>query len=364
MSDQRPGITFNAEGVCRPCQVAEERKSIDWDARWKELVELCDKHRKSDGSYDSIITVSGGKDSHYQVYVMKELLGMHPLLLNIANYSNTETGRRNFENLGDAFNCDILSFNIRRKAARLFTRIAFERLGSPTLAWDRAVYAWPISMAFKLNIPLIVYGENISYEYGGSQGETPWAYEQINNEATRPLNPDEWISRSGGALTLHDFEFMKYPDPEMVKGILKPIYLSYFVKWDGKRNYELAKRWGFHHLGHEHKREGYIEDYDQIDTLGYLVHPWLKYPKYGHARATDVSCYWIRNGYITRDEGIEFVKAHDHELDQAVLDDFLAWTGYSHGEFWAIVDKFYNPELFEKVNGQWRLKHPIWAPGS
>jgi hypothetical protein len=55
----------------------------------------------------------------------------------------------------------------------------------------------------------------------------------------------------------------------------------------------------------EWNTEGVIEIYDQIDSLAYVVHPWLKYPKFGHARATDVSGYWIRNDCITREQGIQ-----------------------------------------------------------
>ncbi len=103
-----------------------------------------------------------------------------------------------------------------------------------------------------------------------------------------------------------------------------------------------------------------IEDYDQVDTIGYLVNAWLKYPKFGFARATDVSCYWIRSGKITREEGIKYVKEHDHKLDQKMLQDWLDFTGYKHREFWDIADKFYNRGIFEKVDGVWRLKNPIW----
>jgi len=327
------------------------------------LETICDIYRRKKHEYDCIVTVSGGKDSHYQVHIMKEKMGMNPLLLNIDNYSWTKTGDHNFYNISEAFGADIISLTINRRAAKIMTRAAFELYGAPTLLWDRAVYAWPITMALKLGIPLIVYGENISYEYGGKQAETPYAFEQIRNEATRPIDPTAW---KGYGLEPEDFAQIEYPSDEVIKRSgLTPIYLSYFVKWDGRRNMEVAKRHGFRTLGHEFTREGYIEDYDQIDTAGYLVHPWLKYPKYGHARATDVSCYWIRTLRISREEGVEYVKKHDHLLDQKCLDDFLAFTGYTDREFWAIVDKFYNPKLFDRTpDGLWKLKHGVWeVPG-
>jgi len=91
-----------------------------------------------------------------------------------------------------------------------------------------------------------------------------------------------------------------------------------------------------------------------------VVHPWLKYPKYGHARDTYIACNWIRNGYITRDEGIKLVKENDHKLDPKALDDFLRFTGYSDREFWEIVEKFWNKNIFERTDIGWKLKDPIW----
>jgi len=278
---------------------------------------------------------------------MKEKLGMHPLLLNIANYSYTRTGWDNFLNWSEVFNCDVISLFLRRKAAKELTRIAFEELGSPTLYWDRAVYSWPLNMAVKLNIPLVVYGENISYEYGGSQEESPYAYSQINNEATIPI-PEEW------GIDPHDLASLQYP--ENVEKLLTPIYLSYFVPWDGRNNAELMKKWGFKTLTHEWKRIGFCEDYDQIDSAAYLVHPLLKYPKYAHARVTDVTSLWVRQGYINKETGLKLIKEHDHLLDEKAVDDFCAFCGYTLREFYEIFDEWHNPDLFTKVNGLWKSK--------
>ena len=60
MPDTRPGITFNEEGVCSACINYENRKSIDYNIRHRELVKLCDKYRKAPGEgYDCMIAASG-----------------------------------------------------------------------------------------------------------------------------------------------------------------------------------------------------------------------------------------------------------------------------------------------------------------
>ena len=139
----------------------------------------------------------------------------------------------------------------------------------------------------------------------------------------------------------------------------KPGRPSYFIPWDGYRNYQIAKQYGFRDLTHEWHREGYIEDYDQIDSIAYLMNVWMKYPKFGFARVTDVVGYWIRSGKISREQGASLIKAHDHKLDQRVLDDFLKFTGYSDKELWDRVEKFWNRNLFTKESGTWVSKSVI-----
>jgi len=362
MPDTRPGIVFDEEGICRPCRVAEARKNIDWDVRFEELKKLCDKYRGKNGNYyDCIIAASGGKDSHFQIYVMKELMGMNPLLINVYNFSWTKTGLHNFDNMSDVFGCDTISLHLNRKIARKMLWKGLVKYGSPTWYWDRAVYVFPIRMGINLKIPLIVYGENVSYEYGGFQTEETYsAKDQINNDVAKSIDWDEWLDDD---ITMKGLNAIVYPsDEEIDEADLEPIYLSYFIKWEGYKNMEIAKKYGFKSLGDtgEWDREGYIEDFDQIDSMGYLVHPWLKYPKFGHCRATDVASYWIRTGRIKRDVAIKLVKEHDHKLDKKALKDFLDFVGHTEAEFWQEVEKFWNREIFYKENGKWKLKNPIW----
>ena len=82
----------------------------------------------------------------------------------------------------------------------------------------------------------------------------------------------------------------------------------------------------------------------------------MKYPKFGFARATDMVGYWIRSGRITRKEGAKLIKENDHKLDPKILEDFLRFSGYTHREFWDIVDRFWNREIFKRVDGKWKVK--------
>ena len=98
MPDTRPGITFNKEGICSACTHYEKRTEIDWNQRWEEFEKICDKYRgiNGPGEYDCAIAVSGGKDSHYQVHILKEVMGMNPILFCVEdNFPMTEAGIHN-----------------------------------------------------------------------------------------------------------------------------------------------------------------------------------------------------------------------------------------------------------------------------
>lgn len=358
MPDTRPGINFDENGVCYPCLSFEKKKSIDWKKRQEELLKLVKKYKKNDGSYDCVIPISGGKDSHYQTYIMKKVYDMNPLLVCAGDsFTHTKVGQRNLYNISEAFGCDLITFNLNHSTVRKMVRLAFENFGSPTWCIDRAIYTAPLHIAAMMNIPLIIYGENINYEYGGKYSiETYSAKNQIKNDVVKHIDW-EWWYKNG--ISKKEVNILKYPSTATVEK-LEPIYLSYFYPWDGIYNYKIAQKYGFRNSNSEWDREGFIENYDQIDSLGYVVHAWMKYPKFGHSYATDRASTWIRNGYITREQAIRLVKENEGKVDQEMLDDFLSFTGYSDKEFWDIVEKFWNKDIFEKVNGLWGLKNPIW----
>jgi hypothetical protein len=215
-------------------------------------------------------------------------------------------------------------------------RIAFEEFGCPTWPIDRAIYTVPIKLAINMKIPLVVYGENVSWEYGGPQENEHYsAIDIISNDVAKDIDWSVWYD---AGFTNDQLKCLEYPDAMEIEDIeLEPIYLSYFVPWDGRKNYEYAKSVGFKEMSW--RRNGYIEDYDQVDSIGYLTNVILKYVKYGFGRTTDVVGYWIRSGYITKTEGQKLIDENDHLLDERILRDFLKFAEYKRGEFERIVEK-------------------------
>ncbi len=360
MTSMRPGVVFDKNGVCTACNHFENRKNVDYDKRFEELKALCDKYRgcNGPGGYDCAIAVSGGKDSHFQVYMLKEVLGMNPILFTVEdNFPMTDAGIHNLKNISEEFSCNIVSWKPNIKVQKILMKKFFEKYGKPTWFVDRFIYTFPLYMAAAFNTPLICYGENVSYEYGGSEDvETYSAKAQVNNGVAVDIDFSELL---GDGVTENDLNLLKAPSKEVLDK-LDPFYMSYFVEWNSVRNYNFAKSRGFNDLTHEWDRTHHIENFDQIDSRAYLVHSWMKYPKFGHAAATDYSSRLIRYGMMTREEGFELIKKHDGDLDKLCVKDFCEFCGYTESEFWGIVDKFYNRDLFTKNKiGKWVLKEEI-----
>ena len=359
MPNTRPGIFFDEEGVCQACRAEEQKDFTNWKKREIELEKICEKYRrKEDGKYDCIIAVSGGKDSHFQVAYFKEVLNMNPLLVSVEdNFDMTDAGKHNLKNISERFGCHIISLKPNRRAQKAIMKKTFEKYGKPTWYIDRLIYTYPLHIAKQFNIPLIVYGENISYEYGGSdRTETYSAKNQLNNGVASDISYEELLDET---ISVNDLMFCEPPTLEEINN-LEPIYLSYFVRWNSYANYIFAKKNGFKDLAHEWTREHTFENFDQIDSAPYLVHPWLKYPKFGHASATDYASKFIRYGLISREKGIELVKKYDSHLDQRSAKEFCDFLGYDLAQFYNIIDKLYNTDIFNKNRfGEWELKHSI-----
>ena len=355
----RPNSEFH-DGICQGCLAYKKQKTTNWSQRLKELEILCDKYRGCNGDdYDCAIAVSGGKDSHFQVYYMKEVMKMNPVLLGVSNFHGTDVGEKNLENISDTFGCDMIVHVPNKNLTRRLTKIAFEKIGQPTWYIDQLIYAFPVKMALKLKLNLLVYGENTSYTYGGHESvETPSAMNQPLNKVVRPLH-DQLIEEN--LVTPQEMQFSRFVSVDECKsGNLEPIYLSYFVPWNTVHNYEVAKRYGFRDLTHEHTREGTIENYNSIDNLGYLVNQFLKYPKFAQASATEMASRWIRYGLKTREEMIPIVEEKDGKLDQGIVEKFCEFTRISTREFFEVLEKWYNTELFEQdSDGIWHPKFKV-----
>ena len=100
ISNQRPRIRFDEEGVCSACRYADRKhRLIDWQKREEELLRVLDRHRRSDGGFDVIVPCSGGKDSAFVAHQLKSVYGMSPLTVTWSPLKYTDIGWQNLQRM-------------------------------------------------------------------------------------------------------------------------------------------------------------------------------------------------------------------------------------------------------------------------
>jgi N-acetyl sugar amidotransferase len=330
----RPRTIFK-DGVCGACINYEKRSRIDWNERNIMLQRICDSERRKKG-YDCIIAVSGGKDSYFLVHTLVHEMRMHPLLVTVTDsFTHTKAGSSNLRNLIEKFNLNHIQYTISHDLFKRATRIAFEDTGEPLRFVEYAIYTIPVIMAKKYKIPLVFFGENAAYEYGQTENDDYRANPEIVRLTKKLIDEKEWWIKRG--LSENEVDSII---PEMpVDDYTEVIFMSYFRPWSSVHNLQIAKNLGFKDLTGEWNRKGTIENFEQIDSVAYMFHLWMKYPRFMFQRSTDIATRRVREGLLSRAEADRLIAENDKELDPWAREDFRTTLGYSNEELDRIIKK-------------------------
>ena len=345
--DTKPGLGFDENGVCDACNYIKLKDEINWEERRKELKQILEKFKSTDGKrYDCIIPISGGKDSHYQTYVIKEEFGLNPLVVNFHPHDFTDVGRKNIENL-KKIGVDCIEFSANPETYNKLSKFGLLELGDFEWPEHIGIFTVPVQVAIAYKVPLIVWGENSQMEYGGADPD-------------RVYLDKEWTEIHGGYflkkiraedMTKHGIEKKDllpyiYPSNEIIAELgITGIFLGHFLKWDVFKQIEIVKKLGFNEF--PENREGTYDSWENLDTKYTVFHDYFKWLKFGYGRATDHTSLEIRTGRMTRQKGLELVKEYDGKIPRKFLDDFLRDAELTYDEFLKICDKFTNKELFQ-----------------
>ncbi len=365
--DTRPGILFDGEQVCYACRYEESKVSVDWLSREKKLQEIADSAKqeaKSRGlAYDCVIGVSGGKDSTFQAVYAKEKLGLRPLLINCVPDELTDIGRANIDNLGK-LGFDIISIRPNPQIARRLARKTFLERGNVVAASEYCLWASAYIMAEKFNIPLIIQGENAALTLGTAkiQETSDDAFSVVQLDTLRGGQVDSLIQGEDD-ITLDDVFLYQIPDVDSMKtkGI-RAVFLQYYVKeWSQVGNAEFAVERGMIGRMTESLADmGRYRRYSALDSNLVFVNQMIKYLKFGFGFATDEACYDIREGRLTREEAIWYVEQYDGKCGQQYIEETCNYLSITQEEFWNVVDRYVNRQLFEKNSeGKWIPKFRV-----
>jgi N-acetyl sugar amidotransferase len=361
ISNQRPRIVFNEHGVCSACNYAEyKRNKVDWNAREAELIELCNKHRKSNGEYDVIVPCSGGKDGSFVAHMLKYKYGMNPLAVTWAPLKATALGRQNLDAfIASGFNHILGTPN--PQVTRKLTHLAFTHLGDPFQPFIYGQTNFPLHMAVKHNVQLIMYGENGEVEYGGNMKNAFRPTRDIEDHDDHyfsGLPPQFWIEHGVSESDLYPFMSPRYE--EIKKNNTEIHFFGYYKFWDPQENYYYCRE----HTGftpNTERSEGTYSKYASLDDQIDGFHYYLAYIKFGIGRTTSDTAHEIRDGKITREEGISLVKRYDHEFPKKYYREFLGFCSITDDQVQEVIDSWRSDHIWRKVGDEWKLRNPIWA---
>ena len=361
--DTRPGIVFNEEGVCYACRYAESIESIDWGERQKKLKEIAKWAKENNnGGYDCVIGVSGGKDSTFQAFYARDNLGLNPLLVNAVPENITEIGKYNIDNLA-RLEFDLFMIRPNPNIMQQLIKRDFYKYCNPAKVTEYSLYASAYQVSLAYRIPLIIQGENAGLTLGVIK-ELGIDDDSANVYKCNTLSGGDAISEYGDEVDPKYLLQYQFPKRKLLdQARIRAIWLQYYVKeWSPRKNAEFAIAHGLKTRDDKDLHElGRYTRYCALDSDIAIYNQMLKYYKFGFGFATDEACYDIREGYISRDEGINLVKEYDGRCGEKYIKDFCKYISITIDEFWRVVDKFVNKKLFEKDSktGKWKPKFEI-----
>lgn len=350
MPETVEGIDFDDKGICKACRSSEQKMHIDWVAREKQLRKILEEAKaKAGNNYDCIIPISGGKDSTFQLYVLTKIYGMKPLAVTFSHNWYSETGMYNLLNSLERFNVDHIMFTPNRGLVNRIARRSLDGIGDACWHCHSGIGAFPLQIAVRFNIPLLVWGESISESSGRATYKEPVRKfdREYFTKVSAKLAPDEMACDYLSKRDLHPFELPTAKDCE--KAGIYGIHLGDFIFWDDERQTEFVRdNYGWKE---PERMENAVKCYKSAECIMAGVHDFTCYLKRGFGRATFQSSVDVRNGLLSREEGFELVRELDGERPHA-LDYYLKATGLTEEEFYAVMEE----KRLEKLRG---VKLPV-----
>lgn len=365
-SDHPLQLVFDEEGVCSGCRVHEEKDQLDWNERASKLVGIFDGYRSKTGrNYDCIIPISGARDSFFIVHTVKNIYGMNPLLVTYNKHYNTAVGIRNLANLRIRFNCDIMTLTVNPLTVKKITRSTLRRFGSMYWHCLAGQTVYPVQIAVKFKIPLIIWGVHQGVDQVGM-------FSHLDEvEMTRKYRKEHDLMGFEAEDLIDDLDDIKasdvmpfcYPDNQELEQVgVRGIYLNNYIRWDSRAQHELMiQKYGYETAPQVRT----FDTYNDVDCWNYSdVHDYIKWLKHGYGKVLDHACREIRLRNMTKDQGILAVNDYQNRQPKN-LKLFLNWLGITENAFHYIADQHRNPAIWERDenwNWKWLNKNTYETP--
>ena len=355
------GITFDEQGICSGCRVHEEKDSLDWDLRLGKLQKIADAYRnKTRTIHDCIIPVSGARDSHFIVHFVKNVLRLNPLVVSYNRQYNTPVGIRQLSYLRTYLGCDAMAMTVSPERAKRITRETLKHLGSMYWHILAGHSVFPVQVAVRFKIPLIIWGAHQGLDQVGMYShldEVEMTRRYRKDHDVMGLEAEDLVARSKN-ISIADVEQFIYPhDKELEQIGVRGIYLGNYIRWDSKAQHEqMIKAYQYETAPQQRT----FDTYNDVDCFHYSgVHDEIKFRKWGFGKVTDHASRELRLKRLTREEGAALIERFGNVTpsDTPLL---LSWLGMSADEFWGLIDEHRDPAIWRRApSGAWELKDHV-----
>jgi hypothetical protein len=142
--------------------------------------------------------------------------------------------------------------------------------------------------------------------------------------------------RLEGAVAERDLKPFTYPPLKELRRInYRSVCLGSYIPWDVKMQAKvIQEELGWQGDEVENVPPGY--NYEKIECAMQGVRDYIKYIKRGYTRPTHLASIDIRNGRLTRRQGLEMIKEYEGKRPPS-LDLFLRFVGLTEEQFMEIA---------------------------
>jgi N-acetyl sugar amidotransferase len=354
------GIVLDEDGICSGCRVHEEKYESNWPEKKIEFENLLSQYRsKSNFHYDCIIPVTGVGDDFFVVDTIKNEFNMNPLLVTYNNHYNTKVGVRNLARLVTKLDCDHIVSTVGPDTIKAITKLTLKEFGD--IYWHilAGTQTFPVQVATKLKIPLIIWGVNGWLDQVGMFSH----YDQVEmtkkvrkEHALRKMDAETLIGKDK-FITKKDLQAFTYPsDAQLESNRVRGLYLGNYIFWDSQKQIEEM----INKYGYETKREERtFNTYESINCWNNAgVHDYIKYLKYGYGKVSDHVSRDIRLKRISREEGIKLITKYQ-DVKPKGLKKFLNYLEIHEKEFFDYIEPHRDRDIWKKDSGKWILSDHI-----
>lgn len=334
-------LVLDEDGICNICKAHSGAKaSVDWDKRLDLLDRLIDEH-KGKYPYDCLVPYSGGKDSTYTLWFLKNRYpDLRPLVVRFNHGFLRKRLDDNCDRVFRKLGVDVVEYKPSWHVVRKLMLQAFIEKGDFCWHCHTGIFAYPMHVALQEKSPLIFWGEpSAEYTAYYSYDEMEKVDEErFNRIVNLGITADDMLVKLEDMIDDRSLDKFRYPEARELASLgVKSVCLGSYIPWDVKKHVDVIKMelgW----QGDEVENVPPQYNYEKIECWMQGTRDYIKYVKRGYTRPSHLAAIDVRNGRLQPDDALKMINEWEGRRPKG-LDLFLEYMGLTEDEFYDICLK-------------------------